>query len=155
VVALGWWLRASSKGCGLCIASGVIQPTDRTPRASRQALQVSFSMLESLAQQHRASGVVFPRFRGVGLLGSRHDGCFVMDSLVFDRGQHPAGAVTAVVEDLKVLEHGACEFDSDPPSLTVEELDLHASPEGFDRRVASASPTDPMEGSRLSVWPCR
>ena len=64
----------------------------------------------------------------------------VVDSLVFDRGVHSQGGVTslAVVEDLEVFEDGVGQFDAGPPSLPVEQLDLHSSPEGFDDGVIEA-----------------
>ena len=44
----------------------------------------------------------------------------------------------AVVEDPEVLEDRVSELDSGPPSLTVEELDLHAAPERLDDGVIEA-----------------
>ena len=60
-----------------------------------------------------------------------------MGVFVFCWAYHVECAVAAfgVVELFDVVVDGSGEFDAGGPTLAVEELDLHASPEGFDHGV--------------------
>jgi hypothetical protein len=44
----------------------------------------------------------------------------------------------AIVEDLQIVEDRVGQFHSGPPWLTVQQLDLHATPEGLDHGVIEA-----------------
>ena len=84
---------------------------------------------------------IYPCFRGVGVLESGGDGWCLVVVLVFGWGEHIQGAVAPcrVVEQLDVVVDGGSELDPCLPSLAVEELDLHASPERLDHRVVGGS----------------
>jgi len=52
----------------------------------------------------------------------------------------------AVVEDFAVVEHRVRQLEAGAPALAVEELDLHAGPEGLDDGVVVAVADGPHRG---------
>ena len=80
-----------------------------------------------------------PGFAGAGLLDSG-SGYGLGLEFVLDGAEHAGGGVAAlaVVEDLEVVEDRVGQFQAGAPSLAVEQLGLHPSPEGLDHRVVVA-----------------
>ena len=77
--------------------------------------------------------------------------------LEFNRGAPAQGAVASlpVMEDLQVLKDRIGELDASGPSPAIQQLGLHAGPEGLDYGVVVASPMVPIEGSSpesLARW---
>ena len=64
----------------------------------------------------------------------------LVQRLALERGEHAQRAMTstAVVEDLKIFEHGVGEFDAGAPGAAVEQFGLHAPPERLDDGVVEA-----------------
>ena len=68
-------------------------------------------------------------------------GCLlVVGVFVFDGGAHPESGLApfAVVEDFQVFEDSDCEFETGLPASSVQQFDLHTSPEQFHEGVVEA-----------------
>lgn len=73
--------------------------------------------------------------------------------LVFGWCEHVQGAVapSRVMPDFDVVVDCAREFDPGLPALAVEQLDLHAPPEGLDYRIVVGSADGSHRRRKTSV----
>lgn len=117
-----------------------IQQRSNTIQLERTRIQAnSLIPATNLLTRPGMSGDGVPRVSWSRVVGfSCHDGwCSVLELY---RGEHAEAAVSAaaVVPDFEVVEDRVGEFDAGLPVAAVEQLDLHAGPEGLDHRIVIA-----------------
>lgn len=66
----------------------------------------------------------------------------MLEGFQFVTDEHPQGPVASllVVENLEIIEQGACQLEAGPPASAVKQLRLNAAPERFHHRVAVCRP---------------